>query len=139
MVLQDKHKEKSQYMKNQINPNWLRAEVQACIDPPSINFDKKDHTEESHTNIIRVKIRLNPASAASETYKLKISTFKNFQSEEFLMLHNKSKTATDRTGAMTVAGRKNYLCMMICVEVLREFDKLASKNNFTTNSHLKHI
>ena len=64
MVLQDK----PQYMKNQINPNWLNADEQARINPPPILFTKMEYTEDIQDNIIKVKMQHNPASSMLDTY-----------------------------------------------------------------------
>ena len=61
MVLQDE----PQDMKNQINPNWLSADVQAHIEIPPIKFAKTEDNEELKTNIIKVNMWRNPASATS--------------------------------------------------------------------------
>ena len=57
--------------------NWLSADVQACIDPPSITLIKVEIEYEQAKNIIKVGMLSNPAIDASETYKLKMSTFDN--------------------------------------------------------------
>ena len=71
-------------------------------------------------------MRWNPLDAASETYELKIVTFKNGQPEELLRLMKKSKRAIDGTGTKTAAGKTNHLRTMLHWEALQEFDKLAS-------------
>ena len=58
--------------------------------------------------------------------------------EAFYVLLRNFKTTINRTGTKTLAGQINYLFMMLCGEVLRDFDKLASQNNGTMNDHLKH-
>ena len=45
----------------------------------------------------------------------------------------------ERTGTTTAAGNINYLRALLCGEELREFDKLASQNAGTNNTHLKFI
>ena len=65
--------------------------------------------KEKAINIIKVKMRQNPASSASETYKLKMSTFKNSQPEGFLMLLKNFRTVINRTGTTSVTGITNYL------------------------------
>ena len=69
-VFQDKPKYNPQYINNNINPNWLSADVQAHIYPPPIHISKKEDTEDCQTNIFKVKMRCNTESATSETYKL---------------------------------------------------------------------
>ena len=63
----------------------------------------------------------NLESSASETYKLKMATFKNGQPEYFLVLTKNFKTTIDRTGTTTVAIRISYIRNMIYGEALREF------------------
>ena len=41
MVLQEESQYKPQSMKNQINNDWISADVKALIEPPQITFSKK--------------------------------------------------------------------------------------------------
>ena len=66
-------------------------------------------------------MRRNPTSAVSDTYKLKMDTFKNVQPEDFLVLLRKINNMMDGTGTMTVARQIKNLCIMIHVEALCEF------------------
>ena len=98
-----------------------------------------EEEENKARNIIKNKVRRNPVSAASENYKLKMATFDNGQPEKFLVLTRNSNIEINGTGTIPVAGQINYLHMMLPGDYLWEFDKLASHNNLTMNSHLKHI
>ena len=49
------------------------------------------------------------------------------------------KRAVGRKGTTTAAGNMNYLLNILSRETLREFDKLASQNAGTNNTHLKII
>ena len=111
--------------------------MQAHIDPPTNIITKIGYIEERQTKIIKFKMRLNPASAMSETYKLKMNISDNSQPEELLVLPKNSKKAIYGTGTKTITGRINYLCTMWLGEVLDNFDKLANPNNGTSNDHLK--
>ena len=68
-------------MKIHPNPNWLSADVQARIEPPSFPLIKAELEEEKLSDIIKIKIHREPASSTSETYKLKISTFEKGKPE----------------------------------------------------------
>ena len=59
----------------------LSFEIQAQIEPSLMPLIKPKLVEQKETNIIRVKIRRNPSQAASETYKVNISNFKDNQPE----------------------------------------------------------
>ena len=59
------------------NNKWLNAGVQARIEPPKIPIIKATSEKTEECNIIKIKILQDPASAASDTYKLKLQTFKN--------------------------------------------------------------
>ena len=55
------------------------------------------------------------------------------------MLLKNLNTAVDGTGTVTVAGKINYLCKILCGETLQEFKKLTSYNSGVKNARLKHI
>ena len=90
------------------------------------------------THIIKIKIWKNPSQAASETYKINISTFDDGQPEELIALLRNFRIAIDGTNRTTASGHINYLRAMLCGTSLREFDELALAGNSTVN-HLKHI
>ena len=69
-------------MKNQINLNWISADVQAYIYLPPISFVKNYDTEERQTNIIKVKIQRNPESTKSGTYEVHMKMFENGKLED---------------------------------------------------------
>ena len=73
-------------MKLVSNSNCLSANVQEFIDTSPIPMIKAEDEEEKSSNIIKIKMRRNPASDVSETYELKIAMFNNDQPEEFLGL-----------------------------------------------------
>ena len=77
-------------------------------------------------DIINIKMRRNPDSAALETYELKVSMFKNVKLEEFIALIKNFKTAIDGTITISVSVWINYLHNMLRGESLRKFKKLAS-------------
>ena len=99
--------------------NCLSTDVQALIEPPPIPLIKVDLEEERASNIIKVKMRRNPALAASETYELKMATFENGQPEEFLALLKNFKIAINGTGTTSVAGWINYLRTILRAEALK--------------------
>ena len=79
------------------------------------------------------------ASSTSETYELKVQTFKIFKPEEFLKTMKDFRITTDGTGT-TPANRKiQFLHTTLHREDLREFDAIASQVGITTNGHLKSI
>ena len=84
-------------------------------------------------------MRRDPASAASETYKLKLQMFENGKPEEFLQMMKYFKTGTDVIETTYSPGNIQFLRTMLRREDLREFDVIASKVGSTTNGHLKHI
>ena len=88
---------------------WLRADVQAHIEPFTIPLIKLEVDNEHTTNIIKVKIHRNPSSAASEMHNIKINTFNDVQPEEFLSLLNNFNIATDGIGTTTTPVHMNYL------------------------------
>ena len=104
----------------------MSADVKSIIDPPPIPLVNLELEYEHATYSIKVKIRRNPSSAASETYNM--NTFDDGQPEEFLTLLNKFKISID--GGVTTAPSAliNYLRMILCGQELREFDELQIQN-----------
>ena len=60
---------------------WLSADMQARIEPPPITLIKLEVDDDRTTNIIKVKMRRNPSSAASEMYNVNMNTFDDGQPE----------------------------------------------------------
>ena len=58
-------------------------------------------------------MRQDPASAASETYKLKLQMFENGKPEEFLQLMKDFKAVTDGTGTTSAPGKIPFLRTML--------------------------
>ena len=75
----------------------------------------------------------------SETYNINMSTFKDVQPEEFLVLLKNFRIAIYGTGTTSPLGKINYLHTMLSGEALREFNGLPSQNSGTENSNLNHI
>ena len=62
-------------------PAWLRVDVQAHIYPRPIPLIKSVTENVNKYDIIKIKMRQNPESADSDTYKLNIATFDNRKQE----------------------------------------------------------
>ena len=86
-----------------------------------------------------IKTRINPSSAASETYNINMNTFDDGQPEEFLSLLRNYNIATNGTGTTTPSSWINYLRTMLCGQALREFDKIQSQYGGATNNYLNII
>ena len=126
-------------MKIYQHPNWLSADLQACIKPLPFILIKVELEKEREISIIKVKMLIKPVTTTSERYNINMSTFEDRQPEEFLALLKNFMITIDGTGMMSASGLFNYLRKMLCVKSLREFDKLSGQNSGTTNFHLKHI
>ena len=98
--------------------NWISADVQARIETPKTPLNKEDIVEEKSRKITKAKMHKNPASDASETYKLKMAKFKNGQPEDFFALLKNFKNVIDGSGTTSVTGRINYLRAMLHGEAL---------------------
>ena len=81
----------------------------------------------------------DPASATSETYELKVQTFKNGKPEESHQIMKDFKTGIDGTGTNSASGEIQFLCTLFCGEALREFDFITNQVGNTTNLHLRQI
>ena len=126
-------------MKNGTNPDQLRVDVQACIEPLLIHLNRVVIENKKDCDIIKINMRQYPTSATSETYELKIAVFKNGKPEDLFTTMKNFKTEICRTGTTTATIRINYLHIMLCGEGLREFDELASQVTGTTNAHMNFI
>ena len=121
------------------NVGWLSDDMQANIDHPPIPLIKFELDGDRTTHIIKVKMRRNPSSVASETYKVNMNTLDDGQPEEFLSLLRNFNIATDGTGTTTPYSWINYLRAMLRGQALRGFDKLQSQYVDATDNHLKLI
>ena len=89
------------------NNRWLNADAQACIEPPPIPLIRLTSEKLEECNIIKIKMRRDPASATSKTYDLKFQTFENVKPEEFLQMMKDSKTATEEMGTTSATRKSN--------------------------------
>ena len=72
-------------------------------------------------------------------YKFKMTTFENGEAEELIKFLNNFKKAIYGTDTTVVVKGINFLLIIICRELLREFEKLVIQNNGSTNADLKEI
>ena len=121
------------------NNKWLDADVQARIEPPPNPPIKATNGKTEEKNIIKIKMRREPASATSKTYELKVQTFENGIPEDFLQTTKGFKTAVDGTGTTSATGKFQFLRIMLRREALREFDVISGQVESTNNTHLKKI
>ena len=121
------------------NNRRINAEVQARIDPPPTPLIRTPSGKVEECNIIKIKMRQYSASVTSNTYELKVQTYKNGKPEEFLQMMKDFKTTTDGIGTNSATGKIQFLRTMLCGEDLREFYVLAIRFGITTNGHLKWI
>ena len=63
--------------------------------------------------LINIKMCQYPASAAFETYKLKVQTFENGKPEDFHQKIQDFKTGTDGTGTTSTPGNIQFLRTML--------------------------
>ena len=68
------------------NNKWLNADIHTRIEPPKPPPIKATNGNTEETNIIKIKMRQDPASDTSDTYKLKVQTFENGKPEEFIQM-----------------------------------------------------
>ena len=114
-------------MKLAINPNWLRANIQACINPSPILINRAVTENAKECNILNIKMCWYPAPATSKNYKLKLLRSKMASQKNSSKMMKNSKTAIDGTVNTTAAVIINCLSNLISGEALREFDELASQ------------
>ena len=68
---------------------------------------------ESTSNIIKVKMRINPTLSTSVTYNINMSMFGYEQPEEFLALLKNFRIKIDVTDTTSPLGQVNYLHKML--------------------------
>ena len=95
------------------NNKWLNTDFQARIEPPPIPLIKATNVNTEETNIIKIKMRQDPASDTSDTYKLKVQTFENGKPEEFLQMMKNFKTDVVRTGTTSTTGTIQFIRTML--------------------------
>ena len=100
--------------------------MQTCIDPSPISVVRTKEVHERAGDIIEVKIRCNPVSAGSETYKFRMTIFEYVSLEELLHFLTIAKNTIKGTGMTKIAGRINFLFILLGDESLQKFDILAS-------------
>ena len=64
-------------MSIQTNPNYMSVNVKAIIKPLHVPLKIWEEEEERWSNIVKMKMRYNPSSAGSETYKWKMASLEN--------------------------------------------------------------
>ena len=64
------------------NPNWLSVYVQEHSKTPPVPLNRVVTEIVKECNIVKIKMRQDPASATSNTYGLKMSTFETGKPEE---------------------------------------------------------
>ena len=80
-------------------------------------------------DIIKIKMRRDPVSGTSETYKLKVQIFENGKPEEFLQTMKDLKTGIDRT--------VQFQSTILYREAMRKFDIIIGQVGSTNNTNLK--
>ena len=118
---------------------WISADMQARIEPPPIPLINFDVDDDCTTHTIKVKMRINPSSAASKTYNVNMNTFDYGQPEEFLSLLRNFKIIIDGNLTTTPYSWINYIRTMLRGQSLREFDELQSQHGGATINHIKLI
>ena len=63
----------------------------------------------------------NPESTGFKMYKLKMTTFENGEAEELIKFLNNFKKAIYGTDTTVVAKGINFILIVLCRELLREF------------------
>ena len=121
------------------NNRWLNTDARARIEPPPIPLVKATSGKTEETDTIKIKMRLDPASATSETYKLKIQTFENSTPEEFLQMMKDLNTGIEGKATTYATGKNQCLLTMLGGEALREFDVITGQVLSTNTTHLKQI
>ena len=89
------------------------------------------------SQIVKIKMRRNLVSAASDTYEFNMKSFDNGQLEEIFQFFNNFKKVIYGTVTTTSHDRINYLHTILYDESLQEFGGLNSNNTGTNNFHLK--
>ena len=95
------------------NNRWLNTDVQARIETPPIPLIKATSEKVDECNIIKIKMRQDPASSTFKTYELKFQTFENGKPVDFLQTMKNFKTTTDGKGTTSATGKIQLLRTML--------------------------
>ena len=101
------------------NNKWLNADIHTRIEPPNPPLIKATNGNTEETNIIKIKMRQDPVSSTSDTYKLNFQTLENVKPEEFLQTTKDFKTAIDRIGNTSATVQNQFLRTILRRESLR--------------------
>ena len=72
-----------------------------------------------------------------DVYEFNMVIFKNKKLEYFLLFHHNLNIMLGTSRAITEGVKMQYLCMLLCGETLREFERLCAHIGHTNSAHLK--
>ena len=82
---------------------------------------------------VRIKLCRDPTPEKSDIYEFKISLFDNGEPEEFLLFIRDFNITFEASGQIIYGVNIQYLCTMICGEVLRQVDMFSAEVVNTTS------
>ena len=100
--------------------------TQPHVDPPQIPLIKEKYDGKSDRYFVKLKLRRDPTLPTSDLYELKISLFDNGEPEEFLLFVRNFNMTLAASGTLEAGAKYQYLCTVLCGEVLNRFDLLST-------------
>ena len=113
--------------------------TQTHVDPPSINLIKEKHYGKSEKDFVKLKLRRDPNLSSPDLYEFKIYLFDNGKSEEFLLFVRNFNMTLAASGTLEADAKFQYLCNILCGEVLRQFDWLSDDLENTETLNVDYI
>ena len=119
------------------NQKYNLGTVEVHLDPPLIPLTKIKNNENSDKDCVKIKLRRNPTTQKLDLYQFKMIFFDNGYPEEFFYLIRNFNMTIEASGMLVDGLKIQYLCTLVCVEELRQFDIFYDEVGSTTSENLK--
>ena len=105
---------------------WNLGVVQVHMETPHTSLIKSNHNDKADKDFVIMKVRRYPTSYKSELYEFKMALFDNGNPEEFWLFVCNFNTTLAESEIMETAAKVQYICTLVCWEVLRQFESMSS-------------
>ena len=96
--------------------------IEAHVEPPLIKTIKGKYDGKLDMDIIKLKLHRDPTFSTSDLYEFSMSLFDNENPEEFLLFVRNFNMALAASGSLETGTKIQYLCTLVRVEALHQFD-----------------
>ena len=95
------------------------------VEPPPIPLIQETYDSKSDKDFVKLKLRWDPMSSTSDLYEFKIYLFDNGKPEEFLFFVRNLNMTPTAPGTLETGAKVQYLCTLLHVEALHQFESLS--------------